>query len=217
LEDIKDFVKQQSTHYLYHRIGKRTADIIASSSLLLLCFPLFLIFAAVLFCFSGRPILFKQLRTGRNNKPFTIWKFRTMQLTVLESGIHQYEWESGVPQDFSFAKPSHQKVTRLGSFYRKYSIDEIPQLWNVLKGDMSIVGPRPEIIEITKHYSWDQKKRLLVKPGITGYAQVNGRSSITHGEKIVHDLYYVKNCSFSLDLKIVFRTLVIVVTGKGAY
>lgn len=217
MEDLKDFEQQQSTYYLYHRIGKRTADIIASFSLLLLCFPLFLVFAAILFCFSGRPILFKQLRTGRNNKPFTIWKFRTMQLTVLESSIHQYEWESEVPQDFVFAKPVNLRITRLGSFYRKYSIDEIPQLWNVLKGDMSFVGPRPEIIEITKHYSWDQKKRLLVKPGITGYAQVNGRSAITHGEKIFHDLYYVKNCSFSLDLKIIFLTLVIVVTGKGAY
>lgn len=140
-----------------------------------------------------------------------------MQPTILESSNHQYEWESEVPEDFYFDKPGHLRITQLGKIYRKYSIDEIPQLWNVLKGDMSIVGPRPEIIEITKHYSWDQKKRLLVKPGITGYAQVNGRSTITHGEKVTHDLYYVKNCSFSLDLKILFRTLVIVVTGKGAH
>ena len=204
-------------HYLYHRIGKRIADIIASFALLIIFLPLLLLFAAILLCFSGRPIFFWQPRTGLRNKPFKIWKFRTMQPIILESSSHQYKWENEVPYDFSFAKPDHLEVTRIGKIYRKYSIDEIPQLWNVIKGDMSFVGPRPEIIEITSHYSPKQEKRLLVKPGITGYAQVNGRSSISHGEKIEYDLYYVKNYSFFLDLKIVFRTILIVITGKGAY
>ncbi|WP_336498134.1 sugar transferase [Psychrobacillus sp. FJAT-51614] len=206
-----------SKHYLYHRIGKRIADVVGSSSLLLIFMPLIFLFAIILFILSGKPIFFVQIRTGLHNVPFTIWKFRTMESSTLESNSHQYNWQGGVPNDFSFAKPRHLNVTRVGKIYRKYSIDEIPQLWNVLKGDMSLVGPRPEIIEITNHYSEEQKKRLQVRPGITGYAQVHGRSSITHGEKIAHDLYYVENYSFLLDLKIIIQTVVLVITGKGAY
>ncbi|WP_338101360.1 sugar transferase [Psychrobacillus vulpis] len=208
---------RDSKHYLYHRIGKRIADIVGSFSLLLICIPLILLFSIILFIFSGRPIFFTQTRAGLHNTSFTIWKFRTMETKTLDFNGHQYKWQGGVPKDFSFAKPSHLNVTKVGKIYRKYSIDEIPQLWNVLKGDMSFVGPRPEIIEITNHYSEEQKKRLQVKPGITGYAQVHGRSSITHGEKIAHDLYYVKNYSLLLDLKIIIQTGKLVITGKGAY
>lgn len=208
---------RNSKYYLYHRFGKRIADIIGSSSLLLVFMPFILLFAILLFIFSGRPIFFVQTRAGLDNVPFAIWKFRTMESYTLESNGHKYNWQGGVPKDFSFAKPSHLNVTRVGEIYRKYSIDELPQLWNVLKGDMSLVGPRPEIIEITNHYSKEQKKRLQVKPGITGYAQVNGRSTITHGEKIAHDLYYVENYSFLLDLKILIQTVALVIIGKGAY
>lgn len=198
-------------------MGKRSVDIIGSVSLIIILVPIILLFSIILLLFSGRPILFKQIRSGMNNTPFKIWKFRTMQMESEESSSHQYEWQNEVPEDFSFAKPEHLIVTTLGKIYRKYSIDEIPQLWNVLKGDMSFVGPRPEMVEITNHYSKEQKKRLIIKPGITGYAQVHGRSNITHGEKIARDLYYVQNCSFLLDLKIVIRTILIVITGKGAY
>lgn len=217
MESLKDITLQQSNRYLYQRFGKRIADLIGSILLLVICIPLLFLFSIILLLFSGSPIFFKQVRSGLNNVPFTIWKFRTMQMESEESSSHQYEWQHEVPKDFSFAKPEHLNVTALGKIYRKFSIDEIPQLWNVLKGDMSFVGPRPEIVEITNHYSIEQKKRLLVKPGITGYAQVNGRSKITHGEKVLHDLYYVQNCSFLLDVKIVIRTILIVITGKGAY
>ena len=98
---------KKPTHYLYHRIGKRIADIIASFALLIIFLPLLLLFAAILLCFSGRPIFFRQPRTGLRNKPFKIWKFRTMQPIILESSSHQYEWENEVPYDFSFAKPDH--------------------------------------------------------------------------------------------------------------
>lgn len=206
-----------SKYFLYRRIGKRIADVVGSSSLLLICIPLILLFSIILFIFSGRPIFFTQTRAGLHNTPFTILKFRTMESTTLESKSHQYDWQGKVPKDFFFEKPKHLNVTKVGEIYRKYSIDEIPQLLNVLIGDMSFVGPRPEIIEITNHYSEEQKKRLQVRPGITGYAQVNGRSTITHGEKIAYDLYYVKNYSFLLDLKIIIQTIKLVITGKGAF
>ncbi|WP_391123244.1 sugar transferase [Psychrobacillus sp. L3] len=214
---MKDIILQQTNHDFYHRVGKRSVDIIGSISILFICVPMLLFFSIILFLFSGRPIFFKQVRSGLNNVPFLIWKFRTMQIESEESSSHQYEWKNEVPKDFSFAKPVHLNVTALGRIYRKFSIDEIPQLWNVLKGDMSFVGPRPEMVEITYYYSKEQQKRLLVKPGITGYAQVHGRSNIMHGEKIARDMYYVQNCSFLLDIKIVIRTILIVITGKGAY
>ena len=131
-----------------------------------------------------------------------------------DSSGHSYQWGYGVPKNFTFTKPDHIKVTRVGKVYRKYSIDELPQLWNVLIGEMSLVGPRPEMVEITAHYSPTQKKRLFIRPGITGYAQIRGRSTITHGEKLTYDLYYVDNCSFFLDLKILICTCWIVGTGK---
>ncbi|KQL33379.1 sugar transferase [Psychrobacillus sp. FJAT-21963] len=214
---MKRYDVVNSKRFLYQRIGKRIADVVGSSSLLLICIPLILLFSIILFIFSGRPIFFTQTRAGLYNTPFTILKFRTMESTTLESKSHQYEWQGNVPKDFFFEKPKHLNVTKVGEIYRKYSIDEIPQLWNVLNGDMSFVGPRPEIIEITNHYSEEQKKRLQVRPGITGYAQVNGRSTITHGEKIAYDLYYVKNYSFLLDLKIIIQTVKLVITGKGAF
>lgn len=217
MESIDHTVSQQDSPYFYRRFGKRTVDVLASLLLLFLLFPVIVCLSIILFIFTGRPILYKQKRAGLLNRPFKIWKFRTMQIEDIESSSHQYEWKDEVPQNFSFTTPPTLTITKLGKIYRKYSIDEIPQLWNVLKGEMSFIGPRPEMVEITNHYSAAQKKRLLVKPGITGYAQVHGRSAITHGEKIIYDLYYIKHCSLLLDLKIVIRTIFIVIKGKGAW
>ena len=130
---------------------------------------------------------------------------------------HNYQWSDGVPIDFLFETPPQQKITKIGRIYRKLSIDELPQLFNVLRGDMSLIGPRPEILEITQLYSRYQAKRLKVKPGMTGYAQINGRSVINHGMKIEYDLYYIENQSFRLDAKIFFKTIGLVIRGKGAW
>lgn len=195
---------------------KRTFDLVVSVVLLLLLFPILLVFSILLLVFSGRPIFFKQVRVGRHNQPFVIWKFRTMETIKGKDDVHQYDWTGEVPNNFVFKTPSSQKITNIGKIYRKLSIDELPQLLNVIKGDMSLVGPRPEIPEITKFYDEHQIRRLNVKPGITGHAQVNGRSIMSHGEKIEYDLHYVRHQSLAFDLKIIWRTIGQVIRGKGA-
>ncbi|WP_432360354.1 sugar transferase [Sporosarcina sp. UB5] len=196
---------------------KRLFDIIASTILIVCCIPLFLILPVLIVINSGRPVFFTQSRTGRNHEQFTIIKFRTMKQTNNDGNVHKYNWNGGVPDDFVFKSSFDSKVTPIGKVLRKYSLDEVPQLFNVLLGSMSMVGPRPEIPEITACYNSRQAKRLHVKPGLTGYAQINGRSEINHGQKIEYDLYYVENRSFLFDMKILLATVKYVVMGKGAY
>lgn len=196
---------------------KRIFDMTLSMILFICCLPLFMTLPILILIFSGRPIFFRQIRTGVNGKPFLIWKFRTMHQTTNEKERHCVEWQNGVPDEFVFKEEHDSAVTPIGRILRKYSLDELPQLLNVMTGEMSLVGPRPEIPVITDQYNSYQKKRLLVKPGITGYAQVNGRSEINHGKKIEFDLYYVENSTFLLDLKIILMTILYVFTGKGAY
>lgn len=218
MEKVKmDFLelKQEGLSYLY---GKRIFDIIASIVLLVLLLPIFILISLAILLTSGRPIFFRQIRTGKHNELFTIWKFRTMVNHVGEKTEDDYHWSGEVPDTFVFkSNGSNSKVTKLGGVLRKYSLDELPQLFNVLRGEMSLIGPRPEIPSITRCYSAYQSRRLLSKPGITGYAQINGRSDISHGRKIEHDLYYVDHCCMGMDIKIFFLTIAQVVTGKGAY
>lgn len=183
--------------------------------------PLFLVLAILIIKEDGRPVFFKQLRSGIDDIYFKMYKFRSMkikQTSEEKSKGSIYDWKNGVPDNFVFKTSSveNPNITKIGKFIRKYSLDEFPQFINVLKGEMSVIGPRPEIIEITKCYSAEQKERLAVKPGITGWAQVNGRSDMNHGEKIKYDLYYVRNISLFLDFKILFKTIYQVVLGKGS-
>ena len=200
-----------------HHLGKRLLDIVISLLLLICCLPIFILVSIAVILFSGGPVIFTQSRTGLQNQPFTIFKFRTMKIVKQDENRHKYEWPEGVPNSFLFKTVGDETVTSIGKFLRKYSLDELPQLLNVLKGDMSIVGPRPEIPAITDMYNAHQEKRLLVKPGVTGYAQINGRSEISHGKKIEYDLYYVENWNLLLDLKIMIATFGYVIKGKGAY
>lgn len=202
--------------YGYH-LWKRVLDVVFSLCLLLCCLPLFAILSILMIIFSGRPVFYVQTRTGKNNKKFRMYKFRTMTVSKHNEKRHTYNWEEGVPDSFQFKTECDSSITSIGKILRKYSLDELPQLLNVLVGDMSIVGPRPEIPAITNLYNGQQTKRLLVKPGITGYAQINGRSEINHGKKIQYDLYYVRNWNLLLDFKIISATFVSVVRGKGAY
>ncbi|KML41356.1 glycosyl transferase [Cytobacillus firmus] len=204
-----------------HKVSKRVFDIIVSIVIIILISPILLILSIWIKIEDKGPVLFKQKRAGINGETFLIYKFRSMR--VKQNKISKEKslcnnWVGGVPDDFIF-KTTHNfnpNVTKVGRFIRKYSLDELPQFFNVLRGEMSIVGPRPEIIDITVCYNKYQKQRLNVKPGITGWAQINGRSEIPHGEKIEYDLFYVKNQNLILDLKIFFKTILQAILGRGA-
>ncbi|MBC2160802.1 sugar transferase [Listeria booriae] len=198
---------------------KRIMDILLSLIGIVLASPIMLIVAICIKSEDKGPALFIQTRTGKNDQPFSIYKFRSMKTAPNQvRPARQYEWKGGVPDDFVFKQTDEvdPNVTKVGAFIRKTSLDELPQLFNVLLGNMSMIGPRPEIPAITTHYNAQQKQRLLVKPGITGWAQVNGRSDVTNGEKMAMDYYYIKNQSVALDLAILWKTIQVVLTSKGA-
>lgn len=171
---------------------KRIFDVFASSLGLIVTAPIFIIGSLLILINIGKPIIFKQTRPGKDEKPFNIYKFRSMTNKVDENGI---------------LLPDHMRLTKTGEFIRKTSIDELPQLINVLKGDLSIVGPRPLLMEYLPLYSIEQRKRHQVKPGITGWAQVNGRNAISWDDKFKLDVWYVENQSFVLDMYIIFLTV----------
>jgi lipopolysaccharide/colanic/teichoic acid biosynthesis glycosyltransferase len=158
---------------------------------MILLLPIILIVILVLIITNQRPFLFIQQRPGNQEKIFSLYKFATM--------TNDKDFNGNLLSD-------EERLTKVGKFLRKTSIDELPQLFNVLKGDMSIVGPRPLLIEYLEKYDNEQKLRHTVKPGITGYAQVKGRNNITWQQKLAYDTYYSKNINFNLDLKILFLT-----------
>ncbi|MCA9839842.1 MAG: sugar transferase [Trueperaceae bacterium] len=170
---------------------KRLLDIYLTSLALILLSPIILITAILVAATMGTPVIFQQTRPGYKGKPFTIYKFRTMK--------EAYD-ASGKPL------PDDQRMTRFGSFMRASSLDELPELLNVLKGEMSLVGPRPLRMDYLPRYSAEQAKRHDVLPGVTGWAQVNGRNSISWDEKFRLDVWYVNNQSIWLDLKILALT-----------
>lgn len=196
-------------------------DIILALCLLVLTSPLLLITAILIKLEDGGGIIFRQTRTGLNGTPFTIYKFRTMRenhgvLAVSKQKLATFE--DGVPDHFVYKCTDQQSnvISKLGRILRKYSIDELPQIMNILIGNMSFVGPRPELTDITQYYSEYQSRRLEVKPGLTGLAQINGRSNITNGEKIDYDITYVKKCSMKMDISICWKTCIYVISGKDA-
>ncbi|MBU2863004.1 sugar transferase [Reinekea forsetii] len=179
---------------------KRTFDICVAVSVLIVLSPLILFLSFFVVVKLGRPILFKQLRPGRDGVPFIMLKFRTMLESVDSHG-----------QLLSDEK----RLTAFGKYLRSTSLDEVPGLWNVLKGDMSLVGPRPLLMEYLPLYNERQKKRHDVRPGITGWAQVNGRNAISWEEKFELDVWYVENQSFWLDITILFLTVKKVLGREG--
>lgn len=171
---------------------KRVVDVFGSSIGLLLLFPILIVVSLIIAKQMGAPVLFRQTRPGLDGKPFEMIKFRTMRDAIDAQGN---------------PLPDSQRLTRLGRFLRSSSLDELPELWNVLKGDMSLVGPRPLLMEYLPLYSQEQSRRHAVRPGITGWAQVNGRNAISWDEKFALDVWYVDNQSFWLDLKVVWMTI----------
>ncbi len=179
---------------------KRFIDlqIVLLSSVLVV--PLFLIISILVRVYIGRPVLFVQMRPGLNGKPFNMIKFRTMTDDRDSRG---------------YLLPDSKRLTSFGRFLRASSLDELPELWNVLKGEMSLVGPRPLLMQYLERYNTEQARRHEVKPGITGWAQVNGRNSISWNEKFDLDVWYVENRTNILDIKILYMTIVSVLSRTG--
>ena len=179
---------------------KRIFDLIFSVILIILLSPVIFFVGMAVFATMGRPVIFAQTRPGLKSKPFKIYKFRTMNNLIDQSGD---------------MLPDGMRLTRVGRFLRRLSIDELPQLFNVVKGDLSFVGPRPLLMEYLPLYTPDQARRHDVKPGMTGWAQINGRNVITWEERFKLDVWYVDHRSLLLDLEILFRTVFKVVKGEG--
>jgi len=181
-------------------INKRGFDFFVSACGLIILSPLLLIISILIVLSQGLPLLFRQQRPGYLGNPFTIYKFRTMS-------------EKSYPDGTPLAE--EERVTLLGRILRATSLDEIPELYNVLKGEMSIVGPRPLLMQYLSRYTKEQARRHDVLPGITGWAQINGRNAITWEDKFKYDIWYVDNWSFWLDMKIIMQTVLKVILREG--
>ena len=182
---------------MYSRI-KRVVDLVVALILILLLFPVVVIVGVMVFALDGRPVFFRQVRPGLGEKPFVMVKFRTMsQVPAAASGNES------------------ARVTKLGAILRKTSIDEIPSLWNVVKGDMSFVGPRPLLMDYLEVYSPVHSLRHTVRPGLTGLAQIAGRNLVSWKERLDLDVVYVQRQSLWLDIKILFQTILVVCSFRG--
>jgi lipopolysaccharide/colanic/teichoic acid biosynthesis glycosyltransferase len=181
---------------------KRIGDVFVAFALLVVLSPVLLVVAILVRAKLGSPVLFRQLRPGRNARIFNLYKFRTMTTAC-------------GPSDVDAVASDARRLTPLGRFMRASSIDELPELWNVLRGDMSIVGPRPLLREYLDRYTPEQARRHEVRPGITGWAQVNGRNAVNWPERFAMDVWYVDNRSLAVDLRIVWRTAAAVLKHEG--
>lgn len=185
-------------------ICKRVLDILIALAAMVILSPVLIAIWIAIKLSSKGPVIFKQERAGKNSKPFVFYKFRTMKRDVEPFG----------PSPKSGRDP---RLTKVGKFLREYSLDELPQLFNVLKGDMSIVGPRPLYISQIPEWNERQKKRLLVKPGLTGLAQIKGRAELTREEKLEFDVKYVETASLLTDIRIILATVAYVFKRKNIY
>ena len=192
--------KNNNKHILYKRFIKRLFDIILSLLFLIVFFWLYLILAILVRIKLGSPILFKQPRPGKDEKVFNMYKFRTMTDERDENGN---------------LLPDEVRLTKFGSFLRKTSLDELPELFCIIKGDMSIIGPRPLLVKYLPYYNEREKLRHTVRPGLTGYAQAHGRNAISWEKKFEYDVYYVENISFAMDVKVIIDTVKAVFKRDG--
>ena len=185
---------------MYSRHAKRVVDLFLTVPAFVLLFPIIGLVALLVRIRLGSPVFFRQLRPGLGGRPFRLWKFRTMTDECDMQGI---PW------------PDEKRLTRVGKFLRAWSLDELPTLWNVLKGDMSLVGPRPLLMEYLPLYTPEQARRHAVRPGITGWAQVNGRNALSWEEKFALDVWYVDHQSLALDIRILWLTARKVLAREG--
>ncbi len=184
----------------YKKYGKRIFDIVLLLPGCMIAVPFMILIAIIVYIKLGSPVIFRQIRPGLNGKPFVIYKFRTM-LDLEDSNGNLL--------------PNEQRLSPFGLKLRSTSLDELPELYNVLKGDMSFVGPRPLLMDYLDKYTPEQYRRHQVKPGITGWAQVNGRNQVDWEDRFWYDIFYVENCSLIFDIKILFLTIYRVITREG--
>ncbi|MEW6382157.1 MAG: sugar transferase [bacterium] len=214
---------------IIHRLAKRAVDLIASAVLCTLLSPLFLIIALFIKWDSEGPVFYTSRVVGRGGKTFVSYKFRSMLNHHADNRDEQQKYEAGKNRHLQFMESFIQgrtngeffvkdesRITKVGRFLRKHSLDELPQLINVFRGEMSLVGPRFCSVEEYQFYKPWHKRRFQVKPGITGLWQVRGRSEVSYDDMVILDLYYIQNCSFLFDLEILLRTVSVVFTGKGS-
>jgi len=186
--------------HLFNLIFKRLIDVIGSSSILIIFSPLFFIVSFLIYLKLGRPIFFRQIRPGFKGRPIKMLKFRTMKNIYSADGK---------------LLPDHERFTKFGNFLRKYSLDELPELFSIFTGHMSFVGPRPLLMEYLERYNTEQARRHEVKPGLTGWAQINGRNAISWDQKFQLDIWYVDNWNVWVDIKIIFFTFICIFKATG--
>lgn len=195
---------------------KRLLDIVVSATALLVLAPLLALTAALIKLEDGGPVFFRQQRVGRGGHPFGMWKFRSMVPNadrLKDQLLAANENAGGV----TFKMRHDPRITRIGRFIRKYSVDELPQFWNVLRGDMALVGPRPPVPREVSIYSVADRQRLVVKPGLTCFWQVGGRANIGFDDQVKLDLDYIRSENLWLDCQLLLRTVPAVLFGKGAF
>jgi len=197
----------------------RIVDVAIALCVLFATLPLLLVIAAVIRLDSPGPALFFQHRLGRGARPFRFVKFRTMHVDARQRfpELYAYQYDEGEIQSIRFKVSNDPRVTRFGRWLRVTSIDELPNCWNVLTGDMSLVGPRPEIPEMLTYYHGDDQRKFAVRPGITGLAQTRGRGDLTFRETVRLDCVYVRDRSVALNIKVLWRTVRMVLAGHGAF
>jgi exopolysaccharide biosynthesis polyprenyl glycosylphosphotransferase len=194
---------------------KRAFDLVVGFFALILALPLMILVAMMIYLEDGSPVIFRQKRVGKGGRLFEIFKFRTMVRNAehLQNQLQRRDIHGNLLQK----SKNDPRITRVGRVLRRFSLDELPQLFNVFNGTMSLVGPRPEIPYLAEKYEPWQRKRFTVLPGMTGWWQVNSRNAQPMQLHIEYDLYYIQNYSVCLDLQIIFRTIWVVLIGRGSY
>lgn len=207
--------KQLKRKSQVYKFVKRATDVVLASVALVILSPVFLIIAVAIKLDSKGPVFFKHTRIGKNGKIIKLYKFRSMVINA-EELIKSFTPEQMKEYKENYKLTNDPRITRVGNILRKTSLDELPQLINIIKGDLSIIGPRPVVAEELKKYQYNIDKFLSVTPGLTGYWAANGRSNTTYEERMEMELYYIDNLSFKMDLKVFFKTILSVVKKEGA-
>ena len=214
-KNIDSSLKKKKMNKIVYNVVKRVLDIVFSLLGMVILSPFFLLISIIIKLNSKGPVFFVHSRIGEKGKPIGIYKFRTM-VENAEDLIKKFTPEQKEEFERCFKLENDPRVTKIGNFLRKTSLDELPQILNILKGELSIIGPRPIIQAELDKYGENKEKFLSVRPGLTGYWAANGRSDTTYEERMEMELYYVDNMSFILDIKIFFKTILAVIKKEGA-